>query len=147
MAFSSPSSHDDDLNALSEINVTPFIDVMLVLLIIFMVAAPLSTSNLDIDLPSTSKAPQQDNAQQLIVSLRENGELFIKDQPVASGAFLAAMKTASGDNSGARIFIRADKNVSYQALMTLMDRLRDGGYSKVSLVGMESDGGAAGNAP
>ncbi|MEH0834791.1 biopolymer transporter ExbD [Pectobacterium cacticida] len=139
MAFT-PQSSDDDLNALSDINVTPFIDVMLVLLIIFMVTAPLATSNIDIDLPSTTKAPQPDNQQPLIINLKEGGDLFIKDRAITRNEFTREINQASNNNTGTRIFIRADKNVNYQALISLMDLLRDNGYLKVSLIGMDAGG-------
>lgn len=137
MGFSSSSTEpDDDLNALCEINVTPFIDVMLVLLIIFMVAAPLSTSNVPLDLPSTTQVAQPEQQDPLLVSLQSDGSLHIRDVPVTREQFPQELLKASHNDRESRVMLRADKTVNYEALVKVMDLLRDNGYTKVALVGL-----------
>lgn len=139
MSFTSPSSDNDDLNALSEINVTPFIDVMLVLLIIFMVAAPLSTANIPLDLPSTSAQTPPPAQDPITVSLKDDASLYVGDDPVSAQQFIPALDKAAKGDKNARIFLRADKNVDYARLMAFMDKVRDGGYSKIALIGLPSE--------
>ena len=139
MSFTSPPSDNDDLNALSDINVTPFIDVMLVLLIIFMVAAPLSTANIPLDLPSTSSHVPPPPQDPITVSLKDDASMYIGDDKVSAADFITNLDKAAKGDKNARIFLRADKNVDYGRLMTFMDRLRDGGYVKVALIGLPSE--------
>ncbi|MBJ7556579.1 biopolymer transporter ExbD [Marinomonas spartinae] len=126
---------------MAEINVTPFIDVMLVLLIIFMVVAPLSTANIKLDLPSTTSKQQPNNVSHPItVSLKTNGDMYIGDDKQSKVGFVGALdKEVKGDKN-TRIFIRADKEIDYGRLMAFMDLLRDGGYTKVALIGLPSTG-------
>ncbi|BES83238.1 TonB system transport protein ExbD [Pectobacterium araliae] len=145
MAFSSqPASSDDDLNALHEINVTPFIDVMLVLLIIFMVAAPLSTVNIPLDLPSTTQTSPPVAKPPLIVSVKADMTLYIGDNPVPREKFSAILNAETHGDKNARVFLRADKRVDYERLMAVMDMLRDAGYAKVALIGLEASAGEPG---
>lgn len=139
MAFSSQSSDNDELNALAEINVTPFIDVMLVLLIIFMVAAPLSTVNIPLDLPSTTSKQQTPAAEPLVVSLKSDNQLYIGDNVVNKDQFIAKLDQETHGDKNARIFLRADKDISYARLMTFMDLLRDGSYTRVALTGLPAE--------
>lgn len=145
MAFHASSSSDpnEDLNDLNEINVTPFIDVMLVLLIIFMITAPLSTADVPIELPSTTRTAQASEQKPLIVSLKTGGMIYIGDAAVTRTAFAVALDQAAEGNKDTRVFLRADKSVDYAALMSLMDLLRDSGYLKVALVGLELSAGEA----
>ncbi|QEM91832.1 TonB system transport protein ExbD [Kosakonia radicincitans] len=145
MAFSSQSAGGGDLNALAEINVTPVIDVMLVLLIIFMVAAPLSTANIPLDLPSTTSSQPTPAPEPITVSLKSDNQLYIGDKPVSREDFIADLDAGTHGDKDARIFLRADKDIDYARLMTFMDLLRDGGYTKVALIGLPSE--AAGNHP
>ncbi len=125
---------DDD--ELSEINVTPFIDVMLVLLIIFMVAAPLATVDVPVDLPASTAKPQPKPDAPLTVSVQADGVL-VGDAPTALDALGAALDAASRGDRETRVFLRADRSVEYGRLMTVMDALRDAGYLKVALVALE----------
>ena len=139
------TDHDDDDFAEShEINVTPFIDVMLVLLIIFMVAAPLSTVDLPIDLPTSTATPQKKPDKPTYVSIRPDlaiaiGENFVKRVDLVRS--LDAMPDLKKDQY---IFIRADRGVPYGELMDVLEILRNGGYSKLKLTALE---GVAGSAP
>ncbi|MBV0892372.1 TonB system transport protein ExbD [Paracoccus sp. Z118] len=128
---------DDDLAENHEINVTPFIDVMLVLLIIFMVAAPLATVDVNVDLP-VSNAPSSGRPDTpLWLTVGADGGLSLGNDPVAADALRGALDAATGGDPEARIFLRADQSVAYGELMGVMNRLRDAGYLKIALVGLD----------
>ena len=124
-----------------EINVTPFIDVMLVLLIIFMVAAPLSTVMLPVDLPSVTSASSQTEEEDVTLTLDAERTLFINEQEVSHDNFLLAMEAATGNDENKRIYVQADRTVEYGDLMDLLNELRASGYLKIALVGLEDGGG------
>ena len=128
---------EDELSELHEINVTPFIDVMLVLLIIFMVAAPLATVDIAVDLPSSSVEPQRKPDKPVYLTVKPDLSLAVGDDPVARDALPGALAAATGGNKDERIFLRADRVVSYGDVMEVMDALRAAGYLKVALVGLE----------
>jgi len=129
---------DDDLVEQHEINVTPFIDVMLVLLIIFMVAAPLATVDVPVELPASTAAPQPRPDKPLFLTVQADGSLVLGDGPVAPEALAAALDAATGADRQQRVFLRADRRVNYGELMGVMDALRTAGYLKVALVGLET---------
>jgi biopolymer transport protein ExbD len=133
---------EDELAESHEINVTPFIDVMLVLLIIFMVAAPLSTVDVAVDLPvSTAKAqPRPDRP--VFITLKADRTLALGNDPVAPGGLAAAIDAATKMDRTQRLFLRADKSVPYGDVMGVMNLLRRAGYLKVALVGLEGVDGA-----
>ena len=128
---------DDDLVEAHEINVTPFIDVMLVLLIIFMVAAPLATVDIGVDLPASTAEQQPRPDKPVFVTLKPDLTLAIGDDIVARDALTGALDAATKGQKDERIFLRADKAVSYGDLMTVMNLLRDAGYLKIALVGLD----------
>lgn len=130
--------HDHDLAVAHEINVTPFIDVILVLLIIFMVAAPLATTNVPVNLPGSNAEPPPRPDKPLVVTLQADLDLSIGDAPVARDALATALDRAADDDHDTVIYVKADKTVAYGDLMGLMNRLRDAGYLKVALVGRQA---------
>lgn len=148
MAGGISSGDDDDLDEQHEINVTPFIDVILVLLIIFMVAAPLSTVDIPVDLPVASATRQPRPEKPLFVTLKADLTLAVGEEAVSRERLIARLDAATEGKRDARLYLRADKSVSYGELMRLMDQLRAAGYLKVGLVGLEgaADPSAAGAA-
>ncbi len=127
----------DELDELHEINVTPFIDVMLVLLIIFMVAAPLATVDISVDLPS-STAPQQERPPRpIFLTVKPDLSLALGDATVARDALGDTLDQAVKGDKDTRIFLRADKAVSYGDVLAVMNLLRSAGFLKVALVGLE----------
>ena len=128
----------DELTEVHDINVTPFIDVMLVLLIIFMVAAPLATVDVAVDLPSSSAPQQQRPPKPVYVTLKADGTLAMGDETVTRDALPGALATATGGDKQERIFLRGDRAVPYGDVMKLLNVLRDTGYLKIALVGMET---------
>jgi biopolymer transport protein ExbD len=137
MGLSVGGPDPDDAGELHEINVTPFIDVMLVLLIIFMVAAPLSTVDVPVDLPGTTATPGTPPEDPLYLTLQKDLSLVLDSSPVPSKGLAAALDTRTEGQRDRRIFLRADRSVDYGALMQLMGDLRAAGYLKVALVGLE----------
>ena len=140
-------SGDDDAPELHEINVTPFIDVMLVLLIIFMVAAPLSTVDIAVDLPVSTAAPQPRPDRPLFLTVRADLSLALGNDAVPGRNLAQALDDATQVDRQKRIFLRADKSVPYGELMRVMNLLRAAGYLKVALVGLEGVDGAPPVAP
>lgn len=128
---------DDDLADNHEINVTPFIDVMLVLLIIFMVAAPLSTVDVPVDLPVASAKPKQRPQKPLFLTVKSDLTLAFGNDTVMRSALAGTLDGVTGSDRQQRIFLRADKTVPYGELMVVMNLLRAAGYLKVALVGLE----------
>ncbi|CAD1796298.1 biopolymer transporter [Xanthomonas arboricola pv. juglandis] len=136
MSFKLDSGDEHD-TGLHEINVTPFIDVMLVLLIIFMVAAPLATVNVPLELPVSSAQAQQEPQEPVVVSLKSDLRVYVGETEVERSALGAALHTLLGSDRDARVFLRADKTVPYGDLMRLMNVLREQGYQKVALVTLD----------
>jgi len=127
----------DDSGELHEINVTPFIDVMLVLLIIFMVAAPLATVDIRVDLPASSAKPQPRPEKPVFLSVKADKQLYVGEQAVSADQLTSVLDQRTQANKETTIFFQADKTVDYETLMSVMDTLRKAGYLKVGLVGME----------
>ncbi|MEN3348838.1 MAG: biopolymer transport protein ExbD [Bradyrhizobium sp.] len=139
----SENDGDDDFAESHEINVTPFIDVMLVLLIIFMVAAPLSTVDLPIDLPTSSATPQKKPDKPTYVSIKPDLTLAIGENVVKRTDLVNSLDGVPDMSRDKYIFLRADRVVPYGELMGVMELLRAGGYTKVKLVTLEGVPGAA----
>ncbi|OJY36203.1 MULTISPECIES: TonB system transport protein ExbD [Gemmobacter] len=134
MAFSSGSRDEDEI---ADINVTPFIDVMLVLLIVFMVAAPLSTVDVPVNLPASSAPPREREEEPLWLTLTREGDLRLGEATVSAAGLGPALDRASNGNRAAPVLLRADSSIPYGDLMRLLDALRAAGYLKVALVGLE----------
>lgn len=128
---------DGDLEENHEINVTPFIDVILVLLIIFMVAAPLATVDVNVDLPGSTATPAPRPETPLFLTLKDDLTLAIGNDSVPRAAFAAVLDGKTKGDKQTRIFLRADKAVGYGDLMEVMNLLRGAGYLKIALVGLE----------
>jgi biopolymer transport protein ExbD len=122
-----------------EINVTPFIDVMLVLLIIFMIAAPLATVDISVDLPASTAQRQPRPDRPLYLTVKSDLSLALGDAAVARESLAPALDQATGGDKEQRIFLRGDKVVPYGDMMQVMNLLRAAGYLKVALVGLETD--------
>lgn len=147
MAVSLTDNHDDDdFSETHDINVTPFIDVILVLLIIFMVAAPLSTVDLPIDLPTSSATPQKKPDKPTYVSIKPDLTLAIGEDPVKRTDLVSSLDAVADMSKDKYVFLRADKAVPYGELMSVMEILRAGGYSRIKLVALEAPPAAAGPA-
>ncbi|MBV9736160.1 MAG: protein TolR [Acidisphaera sp.] len=119
---------------LSEINVTPLVDVMLVLLIIFMVTAPLMTSGVNVDLPKTDANQLNSDSQPLTVSINAQGEIYLQDQQVDLATLVAKLQAIAQNNADRRIFVRGDKAINYGLVMQVMGTITQGGFTKVALL-------------
>jgi biopolymer transport protein ExbD len=137
---------DDDLEV-HEINVTPFIDVMLVLLIIFMVAAPLSTVDLPVDLPASTAVPTKKPDKPVYVTIKADLVVAIDETPVKRVDLVRSLDGMPEPGKDRRIFLRADRTVPYGELMDVLELLRSGGYLKIALVALEGIPGGADQTP
>jgi biopolymer transport protein ExbD len=128
---------EDSLAEIHEINVTPFIDVMLVLLIIFMVAVPLATVDVSVSLPTSTAEPQPRPDKPIFLTVKPDLTLALGDDPIARDALGSALGAATAGDKDRRIFLRADKTVPYGEVMEVMNLLRATGFLKVALVGLD----------
>jgi biopolymer transport protein TolR len=126
---------------MSEINVTPFVDVMLVLLIIFMVAAPLLTVGVPIELPQAKGKQLETNKEPLAISIRSNGDVFIGETKVELNEIAPKLRAIAKNGYDEQIFVRGDKGISYGTVIRVMGRISAGGFKKVSLVTEVEEGG------
>ena len=144
-------SDDDDFDEAHDINVTPFIDVMLVLLIIFMVAAPLSTVDLPVNLPSSTAVPQKRPDKPIYVTIKADLAVAVGETPVKRVELVQLLDSLPSDGSAQgkerRLFVRADRGVPYGELMDVLERLRLGGYERVALVALEGAAADAASPP
>ncbi len=119
---------------LSEINVTPMVDVMLVLLIIFMVTAPLMTSGVDVDLPKTDAKPLNQDAEPITVTINAKGQIYLGDSEVVLPELVAKLRAMARSNAERRIFVRGDKAINYGLVVQVMGTITEGGFTKVALL-------------
>ena len=119
---------------LAEINVTPLVDVMLVLLIIFMVTAPLMTSGVPVDLPKTSAQQLNSDTEPLTVSINAEGKIFLQEQELQVDELVAKLQAIAENNQDRRIFVRGDKDLAYGRIMEVMGTITQGGFTKVALL-------------
>ena len=131
MAFKLRSSKKEPI---SEINVTPFVDVMLVLLIIFMVTAPLLTVGVQVDLPETSADTLPEETEPLTLTINAKGEIFIQETKVEYEKIIAKIMAVSNNRKDTRIFVRGDKTINYGRVLEVMGTLSGAGFSKVALI-------------
>jgi biopolymer transport protein TolR len=128
---------------MSEINVTPLVDVMLVLLVIFMVTAPLLTTGVQVDLPATQAAPIQDQDEPVAVSVDRKGRIFLQDREVTLEALAQRLATIAGNNKEIRIFVRGDQTIDYGRIMSVVGTIHGAGFRKVALLTQPVEQGAA----
>jgi biopolymer transport protein TolR len=131
---------------MSEINVTPLVDVMLVLLVVFMVAAPLLTVGVPVDLPQTAAPPITDPKEPLVISIDDTGQIFIQDTKIPSESLAPRLKAITDNNPDAPLYVRADKSIDYGRVLEVMSLVSAAGFRKVSLVA-QPPRGAAGPMP
>jgi biopolymer transport protein ExbD len=129
----------DELEDIHEINVTPFIDVILVLLIIFMIAAPLATVDVNVNLPGLAAEPQKRPDKPIYLTIKADQSLALGDNPVSRDALAAALNVETNGDKSKNIFLRADKSLPYGDFAEVINLLRRAGYLKVALVGLEAD--------
>ncbi|PVB61882.1 protein TolR [Labrenzia sp. 011] len=122
---------------MSEINVTPFVDVMLVLLIIFMVAAPLLTVGVPIDLPETSAKALEGDKEPITISVNSAGEIFIQDTPIPLDEVVPKLEAIAANGYEERIYVRGDQDADYGTMMKLMGRINAAGFKRLGLVTLE----------
>ena len=119
---------------MGEINVTPFVDVMLVLLIVFMVTAPLLTVGVEVDLPKTKAGAINADAAPLVVSIKSDGSLYLQETVVEPEALIPRLQAISDANPDVRIFVRGDQAITYGEVLSVMGRIQSAGFEKVALV-------------
>src|SRR5687768_3130362 len=119
---------------MSEINVTPLVDVMLVLLIVFMVAAPLLTVGVPVDLPQTQAPAINEQKEPLVITLNAAGQLYIQETEVPDDGLVARLKAITNNNPNASIYVRGDKTINYGRVMEVMGMVGSAGFTKVSLI-------------
>jgi len=134
VSFKTGRARSGRYRPLSEINVTPLVDVMLVLLIIFMVTAPLMTSSVNIDLPKVAATPVNQDSEPLRVQVDSQGNVFLQDDPIQTDELITKLQAIAQDNKDRRIFVRGDKANSYGRMLEVMATIIQGGFTKVALL-------------
>jgi biopolymer transport protein TolR len=137
-----PGARAGRYRPLAEINVTPLVDVMLVLLIIFMVTAPLMSSAVNIDLPKVTTNPVNQDSEPLTVSIDAQGQVYLQDQKVDLNDLVTRLQAIAQDNKDRRIFVRGDKANSYGRIIEVMGTIVQGGFTKAALLSDPPAGGA-----
>jgi len=134
MAFQFSKSQSRSRSLISEINVTPFVDVMLVLLIVFMVSAPMLTVGVPVNLPNSDADSLPDDKEPLTLSINSKGEIFIQDTNIGFNELIPKLLAVSKNRTDTRIYVRGDKNINYGRVMEVMGKLSGSGFSKVALL-------------
>ena len=125
---------------ISQINVTPFVDVMLVLLIVFMITAPLLTVGVSVDLPKTKASQLNSKGDPIIISIKKNGALFIQEREIDTVQLLPRLKAISSGNKNIRVYVRGDKDVPYGLVLNTTAKIKSSGFKKVALVAKLQEG-------
>ena len=125
---------------ISQINVTPFVDVMLVLLIVFMITAPLLTVGVSVDLPKTKASQLNSKGDPIIISIKKNGELYIQEREIDTLQLLPRLKAISSGNKNLRIYVRGDKDVPYGLVLDTIAKIKRSGFKRVALVAKLKEG-------
>ena len=138
-----PADEDDGgYRPMAEINITPMVDVMLVLLIIFMVAAPLMVAGVPLELPNTSAARVSQSKKAMVVSLAGDGSLYIREEQVSSDALVPRLRQLRATEGDTVVYVRADKKSNYGDVMDVLGRVGESGYGRVSLLSQPKPKGA-----
>lgn len=120
--------------SMSQINVTPFVDVMLVLLIVFMITAPLLTVGVSVDLPKTKASQLNSKGDPIVISIKQNGDLYIQERIIDSLQLLPRLQAISSGNKNLRVYVRGDKDVPYGIVLDTIAKIKRSGFKKVALV-------------
>jgi biopolymer transport protein TolR len=131
MAFDQTNSSD---SSISQINVTPLVDVMLVLLVIFMVTAPILQQGVSVDVPKVAAGPLTGEEEQLVVNVAKGGKLYLNDTPLAASELAAKLAAIAGARPDRQVYVRADQAVPYGEVMAVIGSIRDAGLARVGLV-------------
>jgi biopolymer transport protein TolR len=132
---------------MADINVTPLVDVMLVLLVVFMVTAPLLTVGVPVDLPQTQAPPINEPKEPTVITVNKEGELFIQDSSVPMDGLVEKLQAITNNNPDAVLYVRGDKDINYGKVLEVMSLISNAGFHKVSLVAEAPKGQAPGQAP
>jgi biopolymer transport protein TolR len=138
--------HSQKFKPVSEINMTPFIDVVLVLLIVFMITAPLMTVGIEVDLPDTKASALNEPIEPMVVSVNQAGQIYVKETPVDADALVPTIKAMiQGNKDEPVIYVQMDKTQTMSMLMNVMGRLNQAGFKKLSVVGASGGGSSTPN--
>jgi biopolymer transport protein TolR len=129
---------------MAEINVTPLVDVMLVLLVVFMVTAPLLTVGVPVDLPQTAAPPINEPKEPTVITVNKEGSIFIQDTNIPMDGLVAKLQAVTNSNPDAVLYVRGDKDINYGKVLEVMSLISNAGFHKVSLVAEAPKGGPAG---
>jgi biopolymer transport protein TolR len=127
-------------SSISDINITPFVDVLLVLLIIFMVAAPMMTSNVELTLPKGSAAPTNEKSEPISISIKSDGSIFLQDEAIKMHSLPSKLREITNNNFDSKIFVRADQKLDYGRVMEVVKIINSAGFTQVVLVTELTDG-------
>lgn len=133
MSFQINNNSSKKRAVISDINITPFVDVLLVLLIIFMVAAPMMTSSIEVDLPSGTESKNEEKTKPVIVSIKKDGSVYIEEEPCKLNLIGTSLKSFTNNNLNNKIYIRADKKLDYGRVMQVVQKINESGFTSVSL--------------
>jgi biopolymer transport protein TolR len=128
---------------MADINVTPLVDVMLVLLVVFMITAPLLTVGVPVDLPQTAAPPINEPKEPTVITVNKEGEIFIQDTSIPMDGLVAKLQAVTNSNPDAVLYVRGDKDISYGKVLEVMSLISNAGFHKVSLVAEAPKGGPA----
>jgi len=134
MAFKFSKSNSRSRTLMSDINVTPFVDVMLVLLIVFMVTAPMLTVGVPVNLPDSNADSLPDDKEPLTLTINSKGEIFIQKTKVGFSELIPKLLAIAKNRTDTRIYVRGDRNINYGRVMEVMGKLSGSGFSKVALI-------------
>jgi biopolymer transport protein TolR len=138
---SSSRGRSQTYQAMSDINVTPMVDVMLVLLIIFMVTSPMLVAGVNVDLPEVSAAPVAGQDEPLAITIDKKGQVFLQETAISLSDLVPKLEAVSGENKEIRIFVRGDKGVQYGRIMEVVGAMNGAGFTKVALITEVGSGG------